>query len=396
MTSTTPRRPRRALVALAAAAALAVAGCGSSTGTSSSPTSTAASSTASTSATAITPGGSAASSPIGAPSSTAASSTGKIGGEVTLVTHDSFAMDKSVLAAFQQRTGITLKLLSQGDAGAMTNQLVLTRNKPLGDVAFGVDNTFASRALDAGVFAPYQSPEASGGSDRFSIDPQHRLTAVDFGDVCVNVDKAWFAAKNLPVPTSYEDLVKPEYKDLFVTPSPATSSPGLAFLLGTIAHFGPDGWQAYWQQLRDNGVKITSGWEDAYTVDFSGSSGKGARPLVLSYASSPPFEVKSGETTASTAALLDTCYRQVEYVGVLAGAANPAGAQAVVDLMLSPAFQRALPDEMYVYPVDRSTPLPAAWKSFAPVAQQPAELDPATVAANRERWIGQWSDLLEG
>ncbi|WP_353648458.1 thiamine ABC transporter substrate-binding protein [Nakamurella sp. A5-74] len=304
-------------------------------------------------------------------------------------------MTKDVVAKFQQDTGITLKIIAQGDAGAMVNQLVLTKNKPLGDVAFGVDNTFASRALDEGVFAPYTSPAAGNGSTTYSAATDGRLTAVDYSDACVNVDEKWFAGKNIQPPTSYEDLTQPQYKNLFVVPSPATSSPGLAFLLGTIAHFGADKWQAYWQQLKDNGVKITAGWNDAYTVDFSGSTGKGDRPLVLSYASSPPFEAAAGDTAAPTAALLDTCFRQIEYVGVLEGAQNPTGAQKVVDWMLSNGFQAAVPEQMYVYPVDAHTALPADWKKFAPVATAPAEMDPAEITANREGWISSWSDLME-
>lgn len=317
------------------------------------------------------------------------------GGQVTLVTHDSFVIDDALLAEFEASSGLQVTVLAQGDAGAMVNQLLLTAGNPLGDAVFGIDNTFASRALDAGILAPYTSPAASNGAAAFGAGDD-RLTAVDYGDVCVNVDHSYFATKGLAEPVTFEDLAKPEYKDLLVVESPATSSPGLAFLLGTVAHFGEDGWQAYWTQLKDNGVKVTGGWADAYTVDFSGSSGKGARPLVVSYASSPPAEVPDGATTAPTGALLDTCFRQVEYAGVLQDAGNPAGAQQVIDFLLSAEFQASVPDGMYVYPVDSAAPLPAAWQQFAPVATAPAEVDPAVIAANREAWISAWSDLLEG
>jgi thiamine transport system substrate-binding protein len=321
------------------------------------------------------------------------SSTG--GGTVTLITHDSFAVDKKTLADFEKSSGITVKILAQGDAGAMVSKLILTKDNPLGDAVFGIDNTFASKALDARVLAPYTSPLAKDGSDRFSIDPKHRLTAVDYGDVCVNVDHRFFAEDHLPEPKTYEDLAKPEYRNMLVTEDPATSSPGLAFLLGTIAHFG-DGWQQYWKSLLANGIKVDSGWTDAYTVDFSGSSGKGDRPLVVSYASSPPDEVKPGMTGAPTGALLDTCFRQVEYAGVLAGAKNPAAAGKVVDFLLSKEFQEQVPGEMYVYPVDTSVSLPADWAKYAPAAKDPATLDPATIGKNRERWITDWSDLMQG
>lgn len=335
----------------------------------------------------------------GAPDSSSSGAGSTSGGTVTLVTHDSFNMDKSVIADFESSSGVQLKILAQGDAGAMVNKLVLTKDKPLGDVVFGIDNSFASRALDAGVLQSYSPAAAADGADKYAIDPQNRLTAVDYGDVCINVDHTWFAARKLAEPRTYEDLTKPQYKSLLVVPSPATSSPGLAFLLGTVAHFGsggdPAGWQRYWTALRNNDVKVTAGWEDAYSVDFSGSSGKGARPLVVSYASSPPFEMKPGQRTAPTGALLDTCFRQVEYTGVLTGAANPDGARKVVDFLLSKKFQNALPEQMYVYPVSRTAKLPASWEGFAPAASKPETMGPAQIAANREKWIGAWSDLME-
>ena len=376
MPSTT-RRPVTALAALAAATVLLLTACGSSSAGSSG------SSTAPTGETGP------------AAVATSGAGTGAAGGEVTLVTHDSFVIDDAMLADFEAASGLTVTVLAQGDAGAMVNQLLLTASNPLGDAVFGIDNTFASRALDAGILTPYTSPAAGAGASTYAIGDD-RLTAVDYGDVCVNIDHAYFAANGLPEPVTFEDLAKPEYKDLLVVESPATSSPGLAFLLGTVAHFGVDGWPAYWTSLKDNGVKVTGGWTDAYTVDFSGSSGKGARPLVVSYASSPPSEVPAGATSAPTGALLDTCFRQVEYAGVLQGAKNPAGAQQVIDFLLSARFQASVPDSMYVYPVDGTIPLPAAWQQYAPVAPTPATLDPATIAANRDAWISSWSDLLEG
>ncbi len=328
------------------------------------------------------------------PSNTSAATTGTTAGtEVTLVTHGDFSVDPTVLAAFEASSGITVTQLAED---ALANQLVLTKDNPLGDVAYGVDNTFASRTVDAGVFTPYLSPLATTGSDVFSYDDAHHLTAVDYGDVCVNVDHAWYTAKGLAEPATFDDLLKPAYKDQLVVESPATSSTGLAFLLGTIGHAGDQGWQPYWAALKRNGVKVVADWNSAYYIDFAGSDGKGDRPLVVSYASSPPAEVKDGMTAAPTGTLLDTCFRQVEYAGVLAGAKNPAAAQKVVDFFLSPEFQAGLPDSMYVYPVRSSVTLPAAWTKYAQVAPNPVKVDPAVISANRDQWIQQWSDLIEG
>nr|WP_239073065.1 thiamine ABC transporter substrate-binding protein [Sediminihabitans luteus] len=312
---------------------------------------------------------------------------------VTLVTHDSFNVSPEVLEAFEAESGLTVEQVAPGDGGALVNQLVLTKDAPLGDVVFGVDNTFASRALDAGVFEPY-TPEGLSDDAAGLVLGDGALTPIDMGDVCVNADTDWFAKHDLAVPTTLEDLAKPEYADLLVVTNPATSSPGLAFLVATVGAFGEDGWEDYWASLADNGVKVVDGWEDAYSVDFTTSGGD--RPLVLSYSSSPAFTASDDGTTTSTTALLDTCFRQVEYAGVLAGAENPEGAQQLVDFLSSTAFQEDLPGQMYVYPVDPDAALPAEWEKFAPLAPAPFEVDPADISAHRDEWITAWTATVVG
>jgi thiamine transport system substrate-binding protein len=313
--------------------------------------------------------------------------------KVVLVTHESFVMSKKLQRQFEDESGYDLVIKASGDAGALTNKLVLTKDDPTGDAVFGIDNTFGSRAIDEGVLAPYAAklPE---GADDFALegDDDHDLTPVDTGNVCVNVDDTWFADHGIPEPRTLEDLVKPEYKDLFVTPGATTSSPGLAFLLATIAEYGEDGWQDYWTQLMANGAELTQGWSDAYEVDFTQGGGNGDRPIVLSYDSSPAFTI-DGKGGTTTSALLDTCFRQVEYAGVLAGAQNPDGARALVDFMLTRPFQEALPDAMYVFPVDSSIALPDDWATFAKQPDHPFTVDPAEIATHRDEWLRDWSDV---
>lgn len=313
--------------------------------------------------------------------------------EVVLVTHESFVLPKKLTKQFEEQSGFDLVVRAAGDAGVLTNKLVLTKDNPLGDVAFGVDNTFASRALGEGVFAPYDAtlPE---GAEQYLLpgDDEQALTPVDNASVCVNVDDTWFADNDLAAPTSLDDLVDPAYEGLFVTPGAATSSPGMAFLLATIGAYGEDGWQDYWSELMANDTLLTDGWSDAYQVDFTQGGGKGDRPIVLSYDSSPAFTI-ADDGTSTTSALLDTCFRQVEYAGVLEGAANPAGAEALVDFLLSADVQAALPESMYVFPVDASVELPAEWAEFAKQPTEPITVDPEAIAENRDAWLRDWSDI---
>ncbi|MFD9541668.1 thiamine ABC transporter substrate binding subunit [Streptomyces sp. NPDC060022] len=321
---------------------------------------------------------------------------------VTLVSHDSFNASDSVLKAFTKETGYTVKVLKSGDAGAALNQEILTKGSPRGDVFFGVDNTLLSRALDNGLFTPYEAK----GLDRVAADTQldadkHRVTPVDTGDICINYDKKYFADKKLAPPQSFEDLLKPAYKNLLVTENAATSSPGLGFLLGTVATYGEDGYQDYWKKLKNNGVKVVDGWEQAYNEEFSGSAGgkktKADRPLVVSYASSPPVEVLYAEprpTEAPTGVATGTCFRQIEFAGLLDGAKNEAGGKALLDFLISKQFQEDMPLNMFVNPVAKDAALPELFTKFGATVDKPTTVDPQKIAKNREQWVQSWSSLV--
>jgi thiamine transport system substrate-binding protein len=315
------------------------------------------------------------------------------GKDVVLVTHDSFVLPKSLVAQFDRESGYHLVVHAAGDGGTLTNKLVLTQGNPTGDVAFGVDNTFASRALDADVFAKTDVRLPAGAQQYVVPGDDGRLAPIDNGNVCVNIDPGWFADHHLAAPRSLDDLVKPAYRGLTAVPGATTSSTGLAFLLGTIGRYG-DGWSAWWQKLVANDATITDGWSQAYETDFTQGGGHGKDPIVVSYDSSPAFTVPKGSSVSTTRALLDTCFRQIEYAGVLTGAADAQGAKAFVEFLLSPAVQKALPDAMYVFPVRQGTPLPSAWARFAVQPQHPYVVSPADISAHRDAWLRDWSNIV--
>lgn len=333
-------------------------------------------------------------SPSSSPSSTGATPAAS---ELVLMTHDSFAVSDATLEAFRRETGISVRVLRAGDAGAALNQAILTKDHPLADVFFGVDTTFLSRALDAGIFVPYEPARLAAVDPAFRLDPSGRLTPVDYGDVCVNLDREAFGPGDPAPPSRLEDLASPAYRGRLVVENPATSSPGLAFVLATIARFGETGpytWLDYWRDLRANDVLVAAGWEDAYYGQFSGGSGEGARPLVVSYASSPVAEVYYADpqpAEAPTAVMTDGCFRQVELVGILAGTEREAAARLLVDFMLGPTFQADIPLGMFVFPVAPGTPLPDVFTRHATIPIEPLTLPADEIQQNRERWIEEWT-----
>ncbi len=315
------------------------------------------------------------------------------GTTVTLLTHDSFYVSPETFEAFTAATGIEVEQLASGDAGALVAQACLTAGEPLGDVLFGIDNTFLQRGLDCSMFEPHASPGLAGVPERFVLDAEHRVTPVDFGDVCLNY---WIDAfdGSPPPPSSLDDLTDPAYRDMLVVQSPETSSPGLAFLLATIARYG-DGWEDYWAALRDNGVSVTAGWEDAYYGEFT--AGGGDRPIVVSYASSPPAEVIFADPPVDeppTGVVTASCYRQIEFAGVLAGADNPEGARALIDFMLTDTFQNDVPLNMFVFPVTAAATLPPEFVAHAEIAADPLMLDPAEIEAQRDAWTDRWVEIV--
>jgi thiamine transport system substrate-binding protein len=319
--------------------------------------------------------------------------------EVTLLTHDSFFIPPEVFEAFTAETGVAVNVLQGGDAGAVVSQAILTADRPTADVLFGIDNTFLSRALDADLFEPYESSRLGDVPDALELDSEHRVTPIDFGDVCLNYDRAAFGA-NLAPPTDLVDLTKPEYRGMLVVQNPATSSPGLAFLLATIAAFGEDGsypWQAYWRDLAANDVLIVGGWEQAYNAEFSGGAGTGDRPLVVSYGSSPPAEVIFADpqpTEAPTAVIASSCFRQIEFAGILRGSDVGTAAESLIDFMLSPTFQNEIPLSMFVYPAASDATLPAEFTEHTTIPDEPWLLDPAVIEAGREGWLSEWTELM--
>ena len=317
---------------------------------------------------------------------------------ITLMTHDSFSVSKEVVKAFEEANDAKIVFLKSGDAGAALNKAMLTKEAPLADLLFGVDNTFLSRALEGDIFEAYESPALSAIPDQFKLDPSNRALPVDYGDVCINYDKAYFADNNLAIPQSLDDLTKPEYKGLLVVENPATSSTGLAFMLATFAHFG-DSFADYWQALKDNDVVVVDGWETAYYTNFSASSGHGPQPMVVSYGTSPAVEVVYAEKPldeAPTASILgpDTCFRQIEFVGILKGTKHRPLAEKFVDFMLGNQFQEDVPLQMFVYPVNPGAALPEEFTKYAQAPEQVAALAPDVIAENRDAWIQAWTDVV--
>ena len=322
---------------------------------------------------------------------------------LTVLTHNAFAISKGVIQAFTHETGIDVKFVQAGDGGEVVNRAILTKDHPIADVLYGVDNSLLVRAEKAGIFEPYLSPQLDTVKPQYRFDPDHLVTPIDAGYINLVVDKAALAKAGVPQPTSLADLTEPAYKNMLVVENPATSSPGLGFMLTTVAHFGtghPGDWLDFWARLRNNGVQVTSGWQDAYYSAFSKYGGD--RPIVVSYSTDPAAEVIFAKTKLAhspvASVLCDHCaWLQIEGAGILKGTRHTKAAQAFIDFMLSKRFQEDMPLNMFVYPVIRGATVPTAFQTYSPVptSRQTATLSPAVIASGEKRWIEQWTAVVQ-
>jgi thiamine transport system substrate-binding protein len=317
---------------------------------------------------------------------------------ITIMTHDSFSISKQLLAIAQEKLEARIVILKSGDAGEALNKAILSKNNPLADIFYGVDNTFLSRALRSDMFVAYGPANLDTIDKVLQLDPENRLIPVDYGDVCLNYDIKWFKENNIAVPTMLEDLIKPQYKDLLVVENPATSSPGLAFLLATISRFGQDGYIDYWKKLKANGLVVTYGWKEAYWGKFTAAS-EGDRPIVVSYASSPPAEVlysKEKLTEAPTGVVIEngSAFRQIEFAGILKGTKNFELAKKTMDFILSRTFQEDIPLQMFVFPANQNAKLPEIFEKHARITKEPSLIDPQLIDSKRDIWIREWTEAI--
>ena len=317
-----------------------------------------------------------------------------------VMTYSSFDMDEGVIKKFNEAYNADLQFLDAGDTGQMLNQAILSKSNPQADVMYGLDNTFLSRALDADIFIPYKAKGLDNVPQTYLTAVDNQVTPVDYGDVCLNVDLAYFSEHNLTVPQNLMDLTQPDYKGLLVVENPASSSPGLAFLIATIGAFGDDAFIDYWEALKANDVLVVEDWDSAYWGEFSGSAySEGQRPLVVSYATSPAAEVFFSEeelTASPTGAIVApaTCFRQVEYAGILKNNQNQELAEAFLEFILEESFQSAIPLYMWVFPVSTEAKLPQVFLDFAVEAQDPVSVPAEQIEQYREKWIEAWADVM--
>lgn len=313
--------------------------------------------------------------------------------ELRVLAHNSFSLPKPLLAQFEAQAGVKLSVIKAGDSGELLNKLILTRAQPIADVVFGIDNAQVAKAQAANVIEAYVSaPPVRAGVPAVG----NGVVAVDYSFVALNYDKAAFAKTGLALPKTLEELTQPQFRDLLVVQNPATSSPGHAFMLATIAGLGEAAAFDWWARMRANGVKVAKGWSEAYYTEFSKNGG--TRSLVVSYATSPAAEVfyskeKITEPPTGVLFLKGGVFRQVEGVALIKGSGQREAAVRFIEFMRSPAVQEALQTSMWMFPAEPGVARVEVMRH----AVEPAlfdSLSSETIAEKDVDWVSRWTKVV--
>ncbi|MDR1033305.1 MAG: thiamine ABC transporter substrate-binding protein [Bifidobacteriaceae bacterium] len=318
--------------------------------------------------------------------------------QVTLLAYDSFQISDETIAQIKSETGYALNVITAGNAGELASRVILSAGEPEGDLVYGIDSLNTEKITAASALADYNIGALPKLKSAVDAGFSKQLMPVDYGFVCVNADKQYFADSELALPDSLDKLAEPEYAARFVAINPTTSSPGRAFFIKTVDKYGENGWKDYWLKLKAGGVRIASSWSDAYEVDYSVTAG-GAYPLMVSYSTSPADTVDDATNQSKAVAIPETCTAQTEYAGVLKGAKNETGANKVLEFLLQTDFQNSIGSEMYMYPVNADANVPADWEKFAPEPDSEytkTNLSTKTVSDNYDKWLEEWNELQIG
>ena len=314
---------------------------------------------------------------------------------LTVLTYDSFAVSSDLVEAFEAENNVKLQFIEAGSGGEVIARAVLTKDEPIADVIIGFDYSQFGKVFSNDILEAYESPELANIPEIYRLDAQNRALPFNFGEICINYDKKYFAENGLEIPTSLDDLLKPEYNGLLVTQDPSASNTGIGFLIATIEKYGEDGFVDYWNGLIQNGLVIGNSWSSTYYTNFSAASGSGEQPMVVSYTTSPAAEFIYSETgDAPTDSLTSDgmCYRSIEFCGILKNSKNPELAQKFIDAFIGKEWQEDLPMQMFVYPVNELAELPEEFELYGKPAVNPVMPDPELVAEKHDEWVRIWAE----
>lgn len=311
--------------------------------------------------------------------------------EIRLITYNSFNLPKKLIQQFEKNNNTTIKIIKAGDNNTLINRLILTKDHPIADVVYGINNNNIYKIIDNNLI---QNNQPILNNDIF-INLKN-ISVINYGFIALNYDKEWFTTHKLPLPKNLYDLALPQYKDLLVVENPNTSAVGMAFLLANIAGIGEKNTFNWWLKMRQNGIKITKDWSEAYYKEFTLNGGH--YPIMVGYTSSPAAEIfysknKLVTPNINNLFLQGAVYEQVEGAAILNQTKQPQLAKKLIQFLQSVDVQNSLVTTMWVYPANKKVLLPKIMQ-YATLPKMHWAPNPQRIQKYQQNWLERWNQIV--
>ncbi len=312
---------------------------------------------------------------------------------LTIYSYDSFVsygLPDATNKLFEEKYNCKIEYRTFGGVGATLNRLILEKNNPQADLFVGLNMNNLARALEEEIFISYRPENYEVIPEEYRIDKNWRVTPFD-GPNSLAIIYDSEVIKNPP--RSFEDLLKPEYKGKLILEDPRSSSPGMGFLLWTIAVYGEDHYLDYWEKLEPTIFHIYPDWTSAFDTAFVQNK---EAPMVLSYDVDPAYFYYEDEVTRYKAVIPEEGgWLQLEFVGIVNDSKHQELAQQYMEFMLSREFQENLPLYQWAFPIDTSIQLPECY-DYAVNADKYITLPLEDIANKSQIWLEQWIEMIIG
>lgn len=327
---------------------------------------------------------------------------------LTIYTYDSLLIDPGYdfIGNFSEHANIDperIELVYLSDAGEIISRATLEKENPQADVLIGIDNALIHQAREQNILKPYQSSQLSNLRDGLvdNLAPDNLLTPYDYGVISLWHDDTRFSG--FEGEFTLQTLLDDEFQKQLIIQDPRLSSPGLGFLLWSIAELGysdsgelSSDWNEFWLDLNDNTL-LTNSWGDAINLFYTPEVN---RSIMVSYTSSPAYGACLYEDYTTSATLTNTNeqekgWLQIEGLGLVNGATNEALAKQFIDWFVSEELQNQIYQNQWIYPAREGISIPECYLDSAISPEEITSYNDQIPTEDLELYVDDWIEEWE-
>ncbi|MHA1198677.1 MAG: thiamine ABC transporter substrate-binding protein [Candidatus Heimdallarchaeaceae archaeon] len=363
--------------------------------------------------------------------SQASSETAEINADdysLVIYTYESLLADPGYdfISAYASYSGIPtseIRIVYMEDANSVLSKAILEKDDPTADVLIGLDNVMIHDAKEEGILQIYDSPTLVNISETLvtNLDPEKYLLPYDYGIIAL-----WYDLNRINTSTNPEleyltldDILEYDLDKQLIVEDPTLSSPGLGFLLWTIAIYGDpeinfegvlgQNWRDWWSEAKSD-LRIASSWGDAFSIYYTPEED---RPMMVSYGTSPAYDVchpdygvgegnpppsaavVSHENPTALQIIMKNAWLQIEGIGLVNNAPHTVEAKKFIDWFLDQELQDNIPLNNWMYPANLHANIPTCFadNSISPDSMTQLLNDiltPDMIEDNLNDWLKDW------